>query len=246
MKYLLGSGFYSGSDRATRFVDYWRYALRVNTTVTPDRVVILSVGGCGAGFSSNEMIWISNKFEVWPRIEEIHLSGNLGHCEHLLHGTKPHEYTGWAGAVLALALLAYNNETDFIFVEQDCIVHGPYVERMYKEIGDGKMIFGHLTFPDGAMMQPCAQALFLIKHEFIPEFVRSYLSLGDERSEGRLTEHKFAQLEQMDPQSYRRFTFGYDRGRPKDGIENCNDEVCYFQQLTDGEIEILKRKNWLC
>ena len=244
MKYLLGSGFYGGNDRSTAFVGHWSDSLLRNTNPPPDRIVVISVGNTGAGFSHLGH-WVGRGFCAWPAVEEIHLSGNLGHCEHLLNNLKPHRHTGWSGAVLALAMIAYNNETDFVFVEQDCVVHGPYIERMYSELGDGKMIFGNLTFPDGTLMQPCAQALFLIKHDFIPEFVRGYLSLGDERRPGQLTEHKFAQLEEMDRRNYRRFSFGYDRGRPACGLEKCNDEVCYFQQLTDSEIETLKAKNWL-
>ena len=244
MKYLLGSGFYGGSDRSTRFVDHWKHALLRNTGPIPDRVVVLSVGNTTSGIGSRTM-WIGKDFGIWPTAEELHLNGNLGHCEHLLNGHKPHRHTGWSGAIIALAMLAYNNETDFVFVEQDCIVRGPYIERMYSEIGDGQMIFGNLTFPDGTLMQPCAQSLFLVRHAFIPEFVRGYLSLGDERRPGQLTEHKFAQLEEMDRRSYRRFSFGYDRGRPACGLEACDDEVCYFQQLTDSEIATLVKKGWL-
>jgi len=45
----------------------------------------------------------------------------------------------------------------------------------------------------------------------------------------------------VNPAAYRRFSFGYDRARPADGLAKCKDEVWYVQQLTTDELtELMK------
>ncbi|MGI0013503.1 MAG: hypothetical protein ACREBU_08705, partial [Nitrososphaera sp.] len=54
-------------------------------------------------------------------------------------------------------------------------------------------------------------------------------------------ERKFAKLEYVNPAAYRRFSFGYDRARPADGLTKCKDEVWYVQQLRKDELtELMK------
>lgn len=157
------------------------------------------------------------------------LAGNLGHINDLVvTKTKPHAYCGWSGAMLALALIAYCDESDFIYKEQDCLAFGPWVEKMYEELGGGNVIFG------SCQIQPAAQSLFLVKHAYIPEFVRLYLSEGPDNDEENLPEHKFARLALA--HDWKRFSFGYDRDRPF----NVADPVFYVQQVTPEELEILQ------
>ncbi len=169
----------------------------------------------------------------------IALANNLGHVGDLLNNSKPHEMCGWSAAVLALAMVAYCNETDMLYKEQDCLAFGPWVEQMYKDIGTKGMVFGRKMV--NAPYMPCAQSLFLIRHHFIPEFVRRYIELGPERTADNLPEHKFAKLEELWPQHYARLSFGYDRERPI----NFDDPVWYAQKLTAPELEEIKRRNLL-
>jgi hypothetical protein len=154
----------------------------------------------------------------------------------LVEGRKPHKFNGWMGAVLALALIAYNDESDFIYIEQDCLCFGPWVNKIYEELGDHGVAFGrkHQTAP----WMPCSQSLFIVRHSYIPEFVRLILSTDAQNKEGELGEHKFERMAQEHPNEWKMFSFGYDRERPF----NMEDAVFYIQHVTPEELDKLKEK----
>ncbi len=163
----------------------------------------------------------------------IPLVGNLGNCHMTLNKIKTHKFGGWNGAVLSGALLAYANETDMIFVEEDMLQFGDCVGKMYEEIGDGGIIFGSTAG------QPCAQSLFLLKHAYIPAFVRLILNRGSQDTQEELGEHQFAAIEKEYPTVWKRFSFGFDRTRPI----RYDDPVYYVQHLTHEELAELKKRN---
>lgn len=171
--------------------------------------------------------------------QNIMLKGNCGHVGDLLSHAKSHDLCGWSSAVLALAMIAYCNESDFIYKEQDCLAFGPWIEQMYSDMGDRGMVFGRPMQSEPWM--PCAQSLFLIRHRFILEFVMRYLELGTDADVTNLPEHKFVKLEAAHPQHYARLSFGYDRERPI----NFDDKVFYAQKLSPSELNELKKRNLL-
>lgn len=217
-KFLIGTGYYSkhpNSPKEEKFRRLWY----INTTKnTGGRVVRLAVGNSHPRLAYNT----------------VALSGNLGHINDLVvTKEKAHAYCGWSASMLALALIAYCDESDFIYKEQDCLAFGPWVAKMYEELGGGNVIFGSCE------IQPAAQSLFLVKHAYIPEFVRLYLSEGPDNDEENLPEHKFATLALA--HDWKRFSFGYDRDRPF----NVADPVFYVQQVTPAELVILEEAGLL-
>lgn len=221
-RYLIGSGFI-GKGAKFDFARLWLHNILTHTTSDLSRIVIMSVADSQLPFSCHE-------------VDEIQLSGDLGHFMDLVEGRKNHKFNGWMGSVLALALVAYNDESDFIFVEQDCLCFGPWVEQLYKEIESAGVLFGrkHETAP----WMPCSQSLFMVKHSYIPEFVRLILSTDAQNKEGELGEHKFERMAQEHPDEWKMFSFGYDRERPF----NMDDPVFYVQQLTHEEMGQLKER----
>ena len=111
---------------------------------------------------------------------------------------------------MVLAMLAYVNECDFIYKEQDSLCFGPYVDTMYSEIGSHSCIFGSSVLM-GSHASP-----MLIKHSFIPEFVRLYLGTPAENKPDQIGEVKFARLQHEHPDQFCRYSFGVDRDRPFD------------------------------
>jgi hypothetical protein len=154
------------------------------------------------------------------------LPGDLGHVHDLNNHRKPYHFCGWSISFVTLALIAYANETDFIYREQDVLAFGPWVERMYAEIGDAGMIFGK------AKCMPAVQSLVLCKHEFIPEFVRLFMGTGSEQIKSNEGEIKFMRLEQENPGKFARYSFGCDRDRPLP----LKDDCFYAQHLTGDEL----------
>lgn len=237
MSVLIGTGFIHG-NRRDEFASLWVSCVRRYTTLSVgSKLVVLAVHDS----------WVPSDFFEFRTIgvEGVSLTGNLGHVSNILDGSKPYPFCGWSMTLLTLALLAYQNESDLIFIEQDCLVFGDYVTRMYEDMGTGDMVFGGKMKSHPFM--PCAQGLVLIRHSFIPTFVAEYIQLGDERrtnKEGKddnLPEDKFAWFLEKDPGRIKTLSFGVDRERPIP----YEDPVFYAQQLSDFEIQTLQQKGLL-
>jgi hypothetical protein len=191
------------------------------------QIVVLGNGGTYPGV-----------FNRVRRYSGVTVNGNLGHVHDLIHGKKPYEFCGWSANVITAAMLAYSDESDLIYKEQDCLAFGPWIEQMYADLGDGKMIFGRKM--KGPPWMQCGQSLILIKHDFIPAFVASYLSMGRDGDIHNLPERKFERLEEKFGKGIvKRLSFGYDRERPI----NFDDPVWYAQKFTAQELDELRKRN---
>jgi hypothetical protein len=161
----------------------------------------------------------------------IELAGDLGHFMNIVNKEKPHHFNGWMGSVLALAMISYCNETDFIYKEADCLAFGDWIPAIYEGLGDGGIAFGNCSF------MPCEQSLFIVRHSYIPEFCRLILGQPRQDTHENLGEHIFRRLEEQNPTMWRRFGFGVGRDRPMpDG------GTFYAQKITDDELKQLKSK----
>lgn len=227
MNYTLGSGFY----RDEEFAKIWIENLMRHVSPPPNRIVIISVGG--AKFPANgNWLW------------EVRLPGNLGHVGELLKG-KDREFCGWSASILALAMIAYCNETDFLFLESDVLAFGPWVERAYQDMGDADMAFGGKMESEPFMA--CSQGLFLVRHRFIPTFVSGFIRMGSDsrlNSDGKtdnLPEDKFHRLREMFPHKIKSLSFGVDRMRPLP----IDSPVWYAQHFTPEELDLLREKGLL-
>ena len=104
---------------------------------------------------------------------------------------------------------------------------------MYLDLGEGDMVFGGKM--ETAPYLPCEQSLVLIRHGFLLEFVRQYLSFRSDAE--MLPEVKFAHIQG----DIRHLSFGVDRQRPIP----WHDPVWYVQQLTADELAEAKRRGLL-
>jgi hypothetical protein len=216
--YIIGTGFYHARTQAEWAYWFWSLWLENVMKHTPLwKVFVVANGDC-------EPPWTDHH-----GMDVLHLPGNLGHVGQLLSGEKPHHICGWSGTIVTLAMIAYCNESDFIYQEQDCLAFGPFIEKMYEEIGDAGMIFG------SCKLMPAAQSLFLIKHEFIPKFIRRYMSGEAENTDAWLPEKKFARMASESPDQVKRFSFPFDRDRPLD----LTLPVWYAQKFTPAELRII-------
>ena len=225
--YILGTGyFYNGSGKLDWFASLWLKNTFAYAFPAPERTIVIAVG---------------NSVPPYPRldvasmtpIDAIKLSGNMGHIHQYVGNSKPaasahYHYCGVTSTFLSLASLAYANECDLVYKEQDCLAFGPWVQRLYTEIGDGGMIFGK-----GKLLS--AQSLFLIRHWHLPWFIAQLVNQGSERDVANLPEHKFSRMALINPEHVKQFSFGYDRDRPYD----IKDEVWYAQKFTPAELRQL-------
>lgn len=199
--YMIGSGYHSGSKSPIDVAAFSRVWLENNIRYcdpAPKKTVIIG----DTPYASNEL---TKEFQC------IYLHGNLGH----VRDKKPGQLLGgWSGTMLALAMVAYCDQLDFIYKEQDCLAFGPWVNQLYADAGpEGQMVFGLplKVYPNITS----TQSLFLIKHEFIPVFVQQYLSLGEDGNQkNNFPENKFTEIENLHPRKMKRMSFGVDRDRP--------------------------------
>ena len=227
MNYLIGTGYCArpNAEAAERMWTLWRHNT-AKAIPPPRRIVVLAVGGAVPTFIGEDT-------------DLIHLAGNLGHMHHLIGKELPrksHMLGGWSASVLAMAMIAYSDEADFVYKEADCLAFGPWIEQMYADMGDGDIVFGGPMNSEPWMS--CAQSLFLVRHEAIPLFVAKYLTMGND-CETMLTEDKFAFLDQgSGAMKVRHLSFGVDREKPIP----FDAPVFYAQQFTVSEIESLKQR----
>lgn len=224
MRFLLGTSvFDGGKPERQEMTRLWQENLRT-MDVAPSRVVIIAEGG-------------SKVPHIAAGIDVVRLTGDLGHIHaHLDNGPKSHHaFTGWSASVLALAMLAYIDESDLVYRESDCLAFGPWVSRMYCDCGDAGWAFGPKM--TSAPWMACAQSLFLVRHGTIPHFVEQFLKRGDERDRSRIGESRFVDMARSIPAA--RLSFGVDRMKPIP----WDDEVFYFQQPAPDELAEAKRRN---
>lgn len=210
-RYIAGSG-YIGCPGRDALAKVWLKNLDANPDFNPEKIIII----CSRG----------DRPPIHCSITDfIVLKGDLGHIWDNVADRKTYTLEGWPAAMLACAMIAYNNESDFIYIEQDCLPFGPFVTKMYEEIGEAGLISGNLS------TQPFAQSLFLLKHCFIPEFVHFYLcrKIANRKEQG---EQIFEMMEKEMTGRVRRFSFGFDRDRPPGGFESVKDQVFYVQQTS--------------
>jgi hypothetical protein len=218
--YHIGTGFHA-PDRHDKFFQTW-----LNNTLKysePKRITILS--------DSGSLIPCFLPYEK-DLILNLNLKGNLGHFMQLVSGEKPYALNGWSGSIITLALIAYCDECDFIFKEQDCLAFGLWAEKMYDELGTAKAIWGNCSF------MPCEQSLFLVMHDQIPQFVQHYLDGPPQNRSGEFGEDKFKRMEEKYHEKYKRFSIGCGRDRPIP----WDDAAFYFQQAKSEDVAEAKQR----
>jgi hypothetical protein len=157
---------------------------------------------------------------------------NLGHARTM---NQRQLLGGWSASLITGCLLAYHNQSDLLFKEQDCLAFGPYLERLYEEIGTMGMITGRRN-QTGAARGLTAQSLILIRRDFLLDFMHHYLSI---KSPDAILnpEHKFDAIEQRTG-AVAHTAMGFDRDRPI----NFDALPFYAQQWSDAELAELVRR----
>lgn len=211
--YLIVSGYhpFPGSDWFHQI--WWK---QLHRHAHPARVFIISDTGATVPESHGE--WIV-------------LDGNLGHCNHLLRRERLNTIPGCPATWMLGCWLAYINESDVICVEQDLLPFGPWIEGMYSTLGNRSYITGN------GKMHGCDTSLFLLRHQFIPTFVKEYLSEGPEDHPWRIAEMKVQRMEQRMAEDFCRFPWTHGADRPF----NVKDRIFTPQKLTRDELLELEK-----
>jgi hypothetical protein len=217
MDYIVSSGFYAKEDDQYKydFFDIW-----YKNTIK---------------YSSPKKIFILNHGSKQPKndnVSWINLDYNLGHMGDIRSGIKSHKLSGWSVSILEGALLAYANNCDMFYKEQDCLAFGDWTKNIYEKHPNEKMVFGHCK----GVPYDIEQSLVYIKNEFLLTFVSEYISI--EGNDGWvLSEEKFGKIRDKYQKDIGKLDFGYGRIRPF----NIEDDIFYIQQVKEKELEMLQK-----
>lgn len=187
---------------------WWRHNIG---SIYPTKVVIIST--IAAPPSSNG--------------EWIRLASNLGHCDDMLYAGRDLFMPGCPATWMAGCWLAYASECDFLYLEQDMLAFGPWLDRLYQDLGAKRAIFG-----SGKIHKGSSTSLFLVRWKYIPEWCADYLAEGKENVYERLPERKWFRMAERKPEHYARLSFGFDTDRPLDIAQ----PVWYGQKFTRTEM----------
>lgn len=215
MKYLVVSGYFNKPESGMDwfYPIWWRNTIEAD--VKPQKVCIISMGGHTIKDAPGD--WIN-------------LVGDT--VDSNTHGVYPPKFPANQIVVCTGALLAWLNQCDLVYKEQDLLAFGPYIKQMYDEIGDRKMIYGRLKMPWAA------NSLCLFKWDWCLEFVRWFLGTETQTSATPhvSAEDKFFKFVQTNPELAGFYSFGYDRDRPF----NITDKVWTAQKFTAKELILLR------
>ncbi|MBS0847958.1 hypothetical protein [Citrobacter sp. JGM124] len=252
-KYIIGSGWWCGENvgrntngddiiRGKDFHKLWYNSIIQNTN--PQKILIVD---------SNSPVKPELNLND-GRIEFISFNTNLGHSTKMGLSNK---FCGWSASVLLALQYAYLCDTEyFVYVEQDVLLAGGgIVDSLIAEMkkNNKKYIFGS----PGNTPQPLQQSFFIIKKEFIPEFICALHNIKySDQDIG--PEYKFAIA--VDPiarflpkalflNRYFRYLYrklvsinfmsiGYGRIRPF----NLDDDFLYFQHGSIEEVNSYENK----
>lgn len=212
---LIGTGFYStieNHDSKEQFYSDW---MSNTLDANPAAVVVVD----------NSMTGLANPLGA----QVIRIRNNLGHsANHALRGSK---LMGWSMSWILPAMIAYSENLDFVYKEQDCLAFGDWTNH----IRLGMICIGrHPTMP-------CEQSLFWMRRSFIPEFVAAYMEHPDPDNH-TVTEDKMVQASRRFEGLVTFFAMPFGRLRP---LTYHKDRPWYAQRFSSDEMADLRAQGFL-
>lgn len=213
---LIGTGFYSNAKNADSARSFFFGPWLRNT----DQGIIDCLGGSGRlVVVDNSETELDAEHLAELHIRRVRIDHNLGHVSS--HNAALSQFNGWSMSWIIPAMIAYSENCDFVYKEQDCLAFGDWLPQ----IRIGRAAFGN------HWQMECEQSLFFLERDFIPQFVQVYLSIPEPDCQC-LPERKFRLVEGfMGPESVKRFSMGVGRNRPLPA--DLKAQPWYAQKLTE-------------
>ena len=215
---FIGTGFYSSAEDHPRKLDFFKTWL-LNNPSFPTVVIDNSALGLGPEPS----------FAAYGAdLRIIRVRKNLGHMSAPL---VPSRLLGGTLSWILPALVAYSENCDYIYKEQDCLAFGNWIP----EVRQGRASFGNHATMD------CEQSLVYIARDFIPDFLAAYMAIPESDAQV-LGETKYKLIEAQFPGQIARHALQPGRGRP---LPLDFRGPWTAQQFTAAELAALKAAGWV-
>lgn len=216
-KPLIGTGFYSNAEEyeeKLRFLDLW-----LSNTKDHDIVII---------DNSVRPLVVDH-----DRVRVVRLNNNKGHVDQFKGAFRP-QILGMSICWITSAMIAYAEDRDFIYKEQDTLCFGPWVQELYRR-GEFYKLMAQMGYAlcTPARVECC---LFWVDYDFIIEMIAKYLEISD--GDGKLTpEEKFDHVSQLE-RRIAPISFGVGRDRPIP----WDDPIWYAQRFKSEEMDALRAR----
>lgn len=233
---LIGTGFYANDTEFDAKFDFFEmWAKRHIHPADSDFVVVDNSGPFASHHAAIRHIHFRNRLENLS-CEVIRIYNNLGHIGQWIGNKEAPQILGWSMSWIIPALVAYSERRDFVYIEQDCLCFGNWLETIQKD-----MVQKNLNVAIGrcpASIAACEQSLFYVKCHIIPNFVSAYMSFLASDAV-LLPEEKFVKMMMDWPPlgiGYHTLPGGRARPLPYDA------PAWYAQKFSPQEIQELQRR----
>lgn len=235
MGYVIGSGWWCDDSRkhagsvnnnstdATRdqnFFNIWYQLIEKYTK--PEKILVTD---------SASPIVPSGLTDGKNAIEFIRLKRNFMHA-----AVCDTQFCGWTRAFMSGAFYAFINDCDYVYIEQDVLIHGDgIVETALENMADAD--FSHGLWEHNYKTE---QSFVVIKRDAIVRFIGSYMNSFGESDRQMRPELKFLKmgdqyLSAHGGMRFKELPFGYGRKRPID----FGGDLFYAQHWTDNELRTM-------
>lgn len=214
---LIGTGFYATAENyenQLRFLDIWL----ANTP--KHNIVIID--------NSVRPLVVDD-----PRVRIVRLNSNKGHVDQHKGEFRP-QLLGVSICWIIGAMMAYNDDCDYVYKEQDTLCFGPWMEELYKRADFYKLVvqMGYaLSTP--ARVECC---LFWVDYDYIIEFICKYTEISE--GDGKITpEEKFDHISRLE-RRIAPISFGVGRDRPLP----FDAPIWFGQRFSKEEMNIMRER----
>ncbi len=232
-KFVVGSGWWCADPKGTTgkekghpkfghpfirslaFHEVWRYFIHKYTA--PYRIVIVD--------SASPYKPPAESDEEWITLDKNYQSLQT-------------KYNGWLRGIMVGAQYAWACASDFIYVEQDCVVLGKgWVDKIYEQSDGTHAMYGGVAWRGAKKLKSWTiqQSLVFLPCDIIPRFLFFLTQFKDKMA----CEQMFIRMGKKVP--YQTLPFGYGRIRPV----NFQEEHFYIQHMSAAELyAIAKREDY--
>ena len=227
-----GSGTHGGrplGSPETRKVKFFKFWLKqIHKYSNPVKIFITDSASPITPNQKNDFLEYreNDKFNcVLMPIEWVSLIKNFGHAADMDINDKLCGFT--RSILLGIFYCLMNNIQYFVYIEQDCIIHGEnIIETAIKNMKGYDYSHG-IQYQ---RMHKCETSFIILRQKIFMPFIQHMLSY-EESDKEYIPERKFKDLKKKF--KYIALPFGYGRDRPI----NFENEHFYFQHATDEELK---------
>lgn len=189
-------------------------------------------------------------FDTCPRrlpashdqVRWLRMAFNPGHAHDLDKGVIdfPAKLCGCTLSTITGMLMAYYNNSDMLFKEQDCLTFNMTADTLYEALGDKSILLGPPEHTGCNLA--CESSLHLVRRDYIPGLVARLLAHPAPDAGPGFKRQEAKWMDCVAAEDLALLPFGYGRLRPECGCGFSHAGPWYMQQIKFEELIVLDLK----